>query len=67
MSLEGLEDEGLQKNPDLGLAQLKFLLTQESHANDAGVRKELIDGVTNSSKFSCPTVRLLQLQRNVLA
>ncbi|KAJ8047080.1 26S proteasome non-ATPase regulatory subunit 6 [Holothuria leucospilota] len=49
MSLEGLEDEGLQKNPDLGLAQLKFLLSQESHKTDAGVKKELLDGVTNSN------------------
>lgn len=50
MSLEGLEHEGLLKNPDLGLSQLKFLLSQESHKKDAGVRKELIDGVTNSSE-----------------
>ena len=29
MPLEGLEEEGLPKNPDLSLAQLKFLLTVE--------------------------------------
>ena len=35
MPLEGLEEEGLPKNPDLSLAQLKFLLTVDEVDKDA--------------------------------
>lgn len=35
MPLEGLEEEGLPKNPDLSLAQLKFLLTVEDVDKEA--------------------------------
>lgn len=35
MPLEGLEEEGLPKNPDLSLAQLKFLLTVEEVDKEA--------------------------------
>lgn len=34
MPLEGLDEEGLPRNPDLGLVQLKFLL---SVGDDLGV------------------------------
>ena len=35
MPLEGLEEEGLPKNPDLSLAQLKFLLTVEEEDRES--------------------------------
>ncbi|XP_072181862.1 26S proteasome non-ATPase regulatory subunit 6-like [Diadema setosum] len=47
MPSENLEEEGLTKNPDLHLAQLKFLLTQESHKNDKKARDELMSGITS--------------------
>lgn len=37
MPLEGLDEEGLPKNPDLSLVQLKFLLTG---GDDLGVDRE---------------------------
>ena len=39
MPLEGLDEEGLPKNPDLSLVQLKFLL---SCGNDLGVDREKV-------------------------
>jgi len=45
MPLENLEEEGLPKNPDLRIAQLKFLLTMEGHRQDAKVKTELMDAI----------------------
>lgn len=39
MPLEGLDEEGLPKNPDLSLVQLKFLL---SCGDDLGVDREKV-------------------------
>ena len=35
MPLEGLEEEGLPKNPDLSLAHLKFLVTVEGEDRES--------------------------------
>uniref|UniRef100_A0A672SDJ3 26S proteasome non-ATPase regulatory subunit 6 n=1 Tax=Sinocyclocheilus grahami TaxID=75366 RepID=A0A672SDJ3_SINGR len=45
MPLENLEEEGLPKNPNLRIAQLKFLLTLDDHRHDAEVKSELMDAV----------------------
>lgn len=45
MPLENLEEEGLPKNPDLRIAQLKFLLTMDGHQKDAKVKAELMDSI----------------------
>lgn len=48
MPLENLEEEGLPKNPNLRIAQLKFLLT---HKQDAKVKSELMDAIKLNSEF----------------
>ncbi|XP_047203461.1 26S proteasome non-ATPase regulatory subunit 6 [Girardinichthys multiradiatus] len=45
MPLENLEEEGLPKNPDLRIAQLKFLLTMDGHRQDEKVKTELMDAI----------------------
>ncbi|KTG02532.1 hypothetical protein cypCar_00006109 [Cyprinus carpio] len=45
MPLENLEEEGLPKNPNLRIAQLKFLLTLDDHRHDAEVKRELMDAI----------------------
>lgn len=53
MPLENLEEEGLPKNPDLRIAQLKFLLTLDGHRQDAEVKTELMESIrTNSESTS---------------
>ncbi|KAM6947112.1 26S proteasome non-ATPase regulatory subunit 6 [Anarhichas minor] len=46
MPQENLEEEGLPKNPDLRIAQLKFLLTMDGHRQDVKVKTELMDAIT---------------------
>ncbi|XP_058795294.1 26S proteasome non-ATPase regulatory subunit 6 [Phymastichus coffea] len=43
MPLENLEEEGLEKNPNLELAQTKFLLSLAEHKNDAALKNKLMD------------------------
>lgn len=50
MPLENLEEEGLPKNPDLRIAQLRFLLSLPKHRGDAAVRDELMAAVRDNSK-----------------
>lgn len=52
MPLENLEEEGLPKNPDLRIAQLKFLLTMDGHRQDAKVKTELMDAVKANSELA---------------
>jgi len=52
MPLENLEEEGLPKNPDLRIAQLKFLLTMDGHRQDAAVKTELMDAITANSELA---------------
>lgn len=51
MPLENLEEEGLPKNPDLRIAQLKFLLTMEGHRQDAAARSELMEAIRTNSEI----------------
>lgn len=50
MPLENLEEEGLPKNPDLRIAQLKFLLTLDYHKQDAEVKTELMEAIRGNSE-----------------
>ncbi|OCT83479.1 hypothetical protein XELAEV_18026021mg [Xenopus laevis] len=43
MPLENLDEEGLPKNPDLRIAQLKFLLSLPEHRRDVPLRTELME------------------------
>lgn len=52
MPLENLEEEGLPKNPDLRIAQLKFLLTMDAHRQDAKVKTELMDAIKANSELA---------------
>lgn len=52
MPLENLEEEGLPKNPDLRIAQLKFLLTMDGHRQDAKVKTELMDAIKANSELA---------------
>ncbi|NXT25263.1 PSMD6 ATPase, partial [Syrrhaptes paradoxus] len=45
MPLENLEEEGLPKNPDLRIAQLRFLLSLRPRAPDPAAREELMAAV----------------------
>jgi len=45
MPVENLEEEGLAKNPNLELAQWKFLLGTENHKNDTRIKKNLMEAV----------------------
>ncbi|KAB7498233.1 26S proteasome non-ATPase regulatory subunit 6 [Armadillidium nasatum] len=45
MPSENLEEQGLERNPNLTLAQKKFLLTLPSHKNDATIKEELLNGI----------------------
>lgn len=45
MPAENLEAESLDKNPDLRLAQLKFLLSLPEHQNDEELRNELLSAI----------------------
>lgn len=51
MPLENLEEEGLPKNPDLRIAQLKFLLTLDDHRQDAEVKTELMEAIRANSEL----------------
>lgn len=45
MPAENLEHEGLAKNPNLELAQIKFLLSSDEHKNDVAAKKKLMDAI----------------------
>ncbi|RLU23768.1 hypothetical protein DMN91_003976 [Ooceraea biroi] len=45
MPLENLEEEGLEKNPNLELAQTKFLLSLPEHKDDPQLKAKLLDAI----------------------
>ncbi|XP_055905834.1 26S proteasome non-ATPase regulatory subunit 6 [Eupeodes corollae] len=45
MPIENLEEQGLEKNPNLDLAQSKFLLTLSEHKNDVAIKTRLLDAI----------------------
>jgi len=48
MPAENFQHEGLATNPDLELAQLKFLLSSEQHRNDVEIKQKLIDAIKSN-------------------
>jgi len=52
MPAENFQHEGLAKNPDLELAQLKFLLSSEQHKNDVGIKEKLMDAIKSNGIYS---------------
>lgn len=51
MPVENLEAESLEKNPNLELAQLKFLLSSKEHQNDKQLKGRLLAAITLNSKY----------------
>lgn len=51
MPAENLEEQGLEKNPDLNLAQLKFSLTLNDFKNDSKIKEELMQAIQKDSKW----------------
>jgi len=45
MPLENFEEEGLAKNPNLELAQWKFMLLTEQYKNDSDIKSKLLEAV----------------------
>ena len=57
MPVENLEEEGLPKNPNLELAQLKFRLESTKHKNDEAAKSKLLEAIKADSKiFFYPTI-----------
>lgn len=52
MPLENLEEEGLPKNPDLRIAQLRFLLSLQPQRPDPAVRQELMAAIRRHGEAS---------------
>ena len=51
MPVENLEEEGLPKNPNLELAQLKFHLESPKHKNDEAAKSTLLEAIKEDSKI----------------
>lgn len=51
MPLENLEEEGLEKNPNLELALWKFLLSLPDHSGDAKLQSKLMEVIIADSKY----------------
>ncbi|XP_060583553.1 26S proteasome non-ATPase regulatory subunit 6-like [Ruditapes philippinarum] len=49
MPIENLEEEGLAKNPNLELAQWKFLLTTDLHKDDKGLKQKTLDFIVENN------------------
>uniref|UniRef100_A0A0K8TMF9 26S proteasome non-ATPase regulatory subunit 6 n=1 Tax=Tabanus bromius TaxID=304241 RepID=A0A0K8TMF9_TABBR len=45
MPMENLEEQGLEKNPNLELAQWKFLLTLGEYRNDSALKAKLLEAI----------------------
>lgn len=45
MPIENLEDQGLEKNPDLELAHCKFLLSLPEYRNDRAVHSKITEAI----------------------
>lgn len=51
MPIENLAEEGLAKNPDLQLAQWKFMLGTEKYKNDPQIKNQMMTAITKESKY----------------
>ena len=52
MPIENLAEEGLEKNPDLELAQWKFMLGTDKYKSDPQLKNKMMTAITKDSKFS---------------
>lgn len=52
MPIENLEEEGLAKNPNLQLAQWKFLLTTEAYKADKEIKQKTLDFIKENGKYA---------------
>lgn len=59
MPLENLEEEGLEKNPNLELAQTKFLLSLPEHKDDPYLKNKLLDAIKAESEIALFTFKLI--------
>lgn len=50
MPMENLEDQGLEKNPDLELTHFKFLLTLPEFKNDKSVHAKITEAIKKDGK-----------------
>ena len=51
MSVENLEEEGYEKNPNFQLASWKFLLSSYDHRGDKALERKLLDAIIADSKY----------------
>jgi hypothetical protein len=51
MPLENLEEEGLEKNPNLELALWKFLLSLPDHSGDKKLQSKLMEAIIGESMY----------------
>ena len=51
MPVENLEEQGLEKNPNLELAQWKYLLSTDKYKNNAKLKTNLLKAVEADSKL----------------
>lgn len=49
MPVENLEEQGLEKNPNLELAQWKFLLQTQKYKNDKEIKSKILKFVESNS------------------
>lgn len=52
MPIENLEEEGLAKNPNLQLAEWKFLLTTDIYKDDKEIKQKMMDFIVENSKYT---------------
>ena len=50
MPAENLEEQGLEKNPNLDIAQWRFMLSLEQYKNDEKLVKKLMEAIETESK-----------------
>lgn len=51
MPIENLEEEGLAKNPNLQLAQWKFLLTTDVNKDDKDIKQKTLEFIKEHSEY----------------
>lgn len=51
MPIENLEDQGLEKNPDLELAHSKFLLSLPEYMNDKNVHTKITEAIKKDGMY----------------
>ena len=51
MPLENLEEEGLEKNPNLQLAQWRFMLTTDRYKGDVSTKESILEAIKADGNF----------------